>query len=76
MGTQSGIYILKDGITRHIIHEDYNNLSLSDDAIYAIFKDKEDGIWVGSYFGGVDPQAILFLSEFLSYYLQKFNQWI
>ena len=54
IGTQSGIYILKNGITRHIIHEVHNSLSLSDDAIYAILKDKEDGIWVGSYFGGVD----------------------
>ena len=54
IGTESGIYILKDGITQHIIHEDFNNLSLSDNAIYAILKDKEGGIWIGSYFGGVD----------------------
>ena len=28
--------------------------SLSDNAIYSIYKDNDGGIWVGSYFGGVD----------------------
>lgn len=28
--------------------------SLSDNAIYSIYKDREGGIWVGSYFGGVN----------------------
>lgn len=54
MGTESGIYILKDDITQHIMHEEFNSQSLSDNAIYSIFKDKEGGIWIGSYFGGVD----------------------
>lgn len=54
IGTESGIYILKDGITQHIIHEDFNDLSLSDNAIYDILRDKEGGIWIGSYFGGID----------------------
>ena len=31
-----------------------NANSLSDNAIYSISKDKEGGIWVGSYFGGVN----------------------
>ena len=31
-----------------------NANSLSDNAIYSISKDKEGGIWIGSYFGGVN----------------------
>lgn len=54
IGSESGIYILKDNATQHITHEAFNNLSLSDNAIYSILKDKEGGIWIGSYFGGVD----------------------
>lgn len=54
IGTESGIYILKGDITQHIAHEEFNNQSLSDNAIYSIFKDREGGIWIGSYFGGID----------------------
>lgn len=32
----------------------YNPNSISDNAIYSIFKDREGGIWVGTYFGGVN----------------------
>lgn len=54
IGTESGIYILKDGMTQHLTHEEFNSQSLSDNAIYSIFKDREGGIWIGSYFGGLD----------------------
>lgn len=54
IGTESGVYVLKNGTTQHIVHEDYNDLSISNNAVYAICKDKEGGIWIGSYFGGVD----------------------
>lgn len=54
IGTESGIYILKGDITQHIAHEEFNDQSLSDNAIYSIFKDREGGIWIGSYFGGID----------------------
>lgn len=66
IGTESGIYIIKDGDIQHITHEKFNNLSLSDNAIYAIFKDKEGGIWIGSYFGGVDyvPKPYSFFESF------------
>lgn len=40
-----------------------NANSLSDNAIYSISKDKEGGVWVGSYFGGVNyisPKPYLF----------------
>lgn len=54
IGTESGVYIYTDSVQSHFVHSMYNNSLLSDNAIYAIFKDKDDGIWIGSYFGGVD----------------------
>lgn len=32
----------------------YNPNSISDNAIYSIYKDREGGIWVGTYFGGIN----------------------
>lgn len=66
IGTESGIYIIKEETVQHITHEKFNNLSLSDNAIYAIFKDKEGGIWIGSYFGGIDyvPKPYSFFENF------------
>ncbi len=42
-----------------------NAYSLNDNAIYSIYRDKEGGIWVGSYFGGVNyisPKPYIFES--------------
>lgn len=66
VGTESGIYVLKNGTTEHIAHEPYNDLSISNDAIYAICKDREGGIWIGSYFGGVDylPMQYTYFENF------------
>lgn len=57
VGTENGLFILNP-ITlavRHIlatyIHDRY---SLSDNAIYCIYRDHEDGMWIGSYFGGIN----------------------
>ena len=66
VGAESGIYVLKDGAVQHITYEAYNDLSISDNAIYALFKDREGGIWVGSYFGGVDyiPKQYSYFENF------------
>jgi ligand-binding sensor domain-containing protein/signal transduction histidine kinase len=40
------------------LHTEYDNpYSLSDNAIYCVFKDREGGIWAGSRFGGVNYHA-------------------
>lgn len=55
VGTENGIYIIgPTGIQDHLQYEFYNNNGLSDNAIYAIFRDNVNNIWIGSYFGGVD----------------------
>jgi signal transduction histidine kinase/ligand-binding sensor domain-containing protein len=69
IGSESGIFIY-DPET-----EDVVNLrkvqgmpsSLSDDAVYAIYRDKEDGMWIGTYFGGVNycPKASIAFRQYL-----------
>jgi ligand-binding sensor domain-containing protein/signal transduction histidine kinase/DNA-binding response OmpR family regulator len=54
--TELGIYVYNTmtNAYRHIIQNPNDPYSIADNAIYSIFKDSEGGIWVGSYFGGVD----------------------
>ena len=56
IGTESGAYIynLLSGKYTHLRSSEYDPYSLSDNAIYSFCKDREDGIWIGSYFGGVN----------------------
>lgn len=56
IATESGIYIYNLA-TRQFsnLRKQYNNpYSLSDNAIYFLEKDKEGGMWAGTYFGGVN----------------------
>ena len=55
-GTGSGICTYnydKRNIT-FLQHSYLDPYSLSDNAVYAVYKDREGGIWVGTYFGGVN----------------------
>ncbi|HBL32697.1 MAG TPA: hybrid sensor histidine kinase/response regulator, partial [Porphyromonadaceae bacterium] len=57
IGSESGIYIYsfsRNSVIHHLKHDDADPNSISDNAIYSLYKDNENGIWVGSYFGGVD----------------------
>ena len=56
LGTESGIHIYQLGVG-FIAHlqKSYNDAySLSDNAIHMLLKDREEGIWVGTFFGGVN----------------------
>jgi len=56
-GTQDGLYILnlRTGEMTHIRQPETDDIfSISDNAIYDIMADAEGGIWIGSYFGGVN----------------------
>lgn len=70
--TESGIFILNTQGNK-IINLRKNFLdpySLSDNAIYALTKDKEGGIWVGSFFGGLNyfsRQPVTFQKYFPDY---------
>ena len=55
LGTEKGVTIIHpDGRIDILRHQFSDSNSLSDNAIYSIFCDKESNIWLGSYFGGVD----------------------
>jgi ligand-binding sensor domain-containing protein/signal transduction histidine kinase/DNA-binding response OmpR family regulator len=56
IGTESGIYIYhtQNGSIKHFYHEHFDPYSLSDNAVYSVYKDREGGLWIGTYFGGVN----------------------
>ena len=57
VGTEQGIYIYNLQTDKYIhltTSESDDRYALSDNAIYTIFKDREGGMWIGSYFGGVN----------------------
>ena len=64
IGSESGLYMYHTDTEKaeNLRHNQSIPYSLSDNAIYSIFKDREGGIWVGSFFGGVD------------YYSEQYNQ--
>jgi len=71
IGTEKGIYIyhVKTDECIQLKSSSLDPLSIGDNAIYALFKDSEEGMWVGSYFGGVNylPKQYNHFSKF--YYL-------
>lgn len=55
LGTEKGITIINgDGTTNILNHNLEQVNSLSDNAVYCIYCDTNQNMWVGSYFGGVD----------------------
>ncbi len=69
LATESGIYILNTD-TRNITHlqkKFLDNYSLSDNAIYTLYKDSEGGIWAGTYFAGINYYTSQF-AEFHKYF--------
>lgn len=56
LGTEGGLYIfnIKSGITS-IVQKQYGNpYSITDNIISSVYKDAEGGIWIGTYFGGIN----------------------
>jgi ligand-binding sensor domain-containing protein/signal transduction histidine kinase len=56
LGTASGIFVYNLQTGKGIqLEKDYNNpYSLSDNAVETMYSDREGGIWVGTYFGGIN----------------------
>jgi ligand-binding sensor domain-containing protein/signal transduction histidine kinase/DNA-binding response OmpR family regulator len=56
IGTETGIYImnLQTGGTKTIRKQDDNPYSLTDNVVRALWKDREGGTWIGTFFGGVN----------------------
>jgi len=55
LGTEKGITILHpDGIVKILQQDFVDKNKLNDNAIYAILCDRDDNIWIGTYFGGIN----------------------
>lgn len=56
IGTENGLYIYNPATGNYTNHkQNYNDrYSLNDNAIYTIFRDREDNILIGTYFGGIN----------------------
>ncbi|MDD3036887.1 hybrid sensor histidine kinase/response regulator transcription factor [Bacteroides sp.] len=71
VGTENGLYIchLDNGTTEHLTDSNENDLySLADNAIYSIYRDREAGMWMGSFFGGINyqPYPYTYFEKFYS----------
>lgn len=69
IGTEEGVFIY-DFRTNDFVnlkHSHNNPYSLSDNAIHSLYQDKEGGIWVGTFFGGVS-YFNRFFTQFEKYY--------
>ena len=73
IGTESGIYIynIVSGSVQNLVSSPHDQWSLSDNAIHSLCKDRDGGIWIGTFFGGVNylPQRTPDFNKF--YYNDK-----
>lgn len=53
IGTEVGVFVVKRGRVTHFASQG-TCPALPDDAVYAICRDHSGGMWIGTYFGGVD----------------------
>lgn len=68
--TESGIYVyhvISRKFTR-LVKKNLDPYSLSDNAVYTLCKDKENGIWAGTFFGGINYYNRLTSSLFERYF--------
>ena len=54
--TEQGMlaYNLDTHVTKHFTYNPTNPFSISDNPLYCLYKDREGGLWAGSYFGGLN----------------------
>jgi len=72
IATESGVYIYSSKQVLRLKKQYSNPYSLTDNAIYTVFKDRENGIWAGTYFGGVNYYSSQY-SIFTKYFPQRDN---
>lgn len=69
MATESGIFVYNftTGSFTNLKKQYDNPYSVSDNAVYCLCKDREGGIWAGTYFGGVNyyPQQYASFTKYL-----------
>lgn len=79
VGTEQGIYIIDEdaGKTELIRSDPMIGNSLTDNKIYAMYQDNENGIWIGTVFGGVNyiPSQTLTIDRYLPSQQKKLYRW-
>ena len=78
IGSDDGLSLFdtKTGSHHLFTSSEIDPSSLSDKFIYPIFKDREGGVWIGTYFGGVNyisPNSGLFEHYTHSHYVNSVN---
>lgn len=56
VATESGIYIydMANGKVEHLRKKAGDPYSIADNAVYTFCKDRQEGMWIGTYFGGLN----------------------
>lgn len=56
LGTEKGLNIFDRKNNRFTVYQkrSHDPFGINDDAVYNVFKDREGGMWVGTYFGGLN----------------------
>lgn len=68
VGTETGLYIVNSdskAVTR-LLHAEDDRYSISDNAIYCVYKDREEGVWIGTFFGGINyyPKQFTYFEKY------------
>src|ERR1700722_14678405 len=68
IGTETGVYIYnsRTGSVSHLQREYDNPYSVSDNVVNTLCKDREGGLWIGTYLGGLNylPEKFVFFEKF------------
>ncbi|WP_026729571.1 hybrid sensor histidine kinase/response regulator transcription factor [Flavobacterium denitrificans] len=72
IASESGVYIYDFRTKKNVnLRKNYNDpYAISDNAAYSITIDKENGIWIGTYFGGINYHQKQY-TQFKKYFPQK-----
>ncbi len=54
VGTVNGLDIIADGHIHHEVCDPFRSGSLSHNSVRCIFRDNQDGMWLGTFYGGVN----------------------
>jgi len=62
LGSESGLHILDlvSGRSQHIVREQFNRYSITDNIVNSILRDREGGIWITTQFGGINYYSTQF----------------
>ncbi|MFT3739952.1 MAG: two-component regulator propeller domain-containing protein [Breznakibacter sp.] len=68
VGADDGLYLLNTDTKKTArVDVPYNRYSLGDQNVYSIMRDREGGIWIGTYFGGLNylSNSVLSIEKYL-----------